>query len=221
MSTVWHHILSTGAPRSVVVIRLMVGVVFLSEGIQDFLFPAGLGAGRFERIGIPIPAITGPFVGVVETVWSVDSRGTADQTCRPPAPRQHVGSHSLDQGSDPAGPRLLGISVARSLQVRILEHGPRGTNGFLYVAGIAVSADTRSRAVVLGCSNRRLPRRQYCAARSRRHEQTGRSAGGTWLGIVALFEAEPTIDGYVCEADGTLFGCDKGGRETDENWDIE
>jgi uncharacterized membrane protein YphA (DoxX/SURF4 family) len=47
-------------------LRLLVGWVFLSEGIQKFLFPAALGAGRFEKIGIPVPQFTGPFVGVVE-----------------------------------------------------------------------------------------------------------------------------------------------------------
>ena len=49
-------------------LRLMVGWVFLSEGIQKFLYPAALGAGRFHRIGIPLPHFTGPFVGVVEIV---------------------------------------------------------------------------------------------------------------------------------------------------------
>jgi uncharacterized membrane protein YphA (DoxX/SURF4 family) len=49
-------------------LRLLVGWVFLSEGIQKFLFPAALGAGRFARIGIPVPQFTGPFVGVVEIV---------------------------------------------------------------------------------------------------------------------------------------------------------
>lgn len=49
-------------------LRVMVGWVFLSEGIQKFLYPAALGAGRFHRIGIPIPHFTGPFVGVVEIV---------------------------------------------------------------------------------------------------------------------------------------------------------
>jgi uncharacterized membrane protein YphA (DoxX/SURF4 family) len=47
-------------------LRLLVGWVFLSEGIQKFLFPSALGAGRFEKIGIPSPQFTGPFVGVVE-----------------------------------------------------------------------------------------------------------------------------------------------------------
>ncbi|SPE27827.1 DoxX [Candidatus Sulfotelmatobacter sp. SbA7] len=46
----------------------MVGWVFLSEGIQKFLFPAALGAGRFAKIGIPAPQFFGPFVGVVEVV---------------------------------------------------------------------------------------------------------------------------------------------------------
>jgi uncharacterized membrane protein YphA (DoxX/SURF4 family) len=49
-------------------IRLMVGGVFLSEGIQKFLFPAALGVGRFERIGIPAPHLSAPFVGGLEIV---------------------------------------------------------------------------------------------------------------------------------------------------------
>jgi putative oxidoreductase len=49
-------------------LRLMVGWVFLSEGIQKFLFPAALGAGRFVKIGIPAPQFFGPFVGVTEIV---------------------------------------------------------------------------------------------------------------------------------------------------------
>lgn len=49
-------------------LRFLVGWVFLSEGIQKFLFPAALGVGRFARIGIPLPQFTGPFVGVVEIV---------------------------------------------------------------------------------------------------------------------------------------------------------
>jgi len=44
----------------------MVGGVFLSEGIQKFLDPAARGAGRFVKIGIPLPEVMGPFVGSVE-----------------------------------------------------------------------------------------------------------------------------------------------------------
>lgn len=61
-------LLSTQAPRAVLLIRIMVGAVFLSEGIQKFLYPAELGVGRFIKIGIPFPEVMGPFVGVVEIV---------------------------------------------------------------------------------------------------------------------------------------------------------
>lgn len=53
---------------ALILVRLVVGGIFLSEGIQKFLFPAERGVGRFEEIGIPFPAISGYFVGVVETV---------------------------------------------------------------------------------------------------------------------------------------------------------
>jgi uncharacterized membrane protein YphA (DoxX/SURF4 family) len=49
-------------------LRLLVGWVFLSEGIQKFLYPSALGAGRFAKIGIPVPGFAGPFVGVLECV---------------------------------------------------------------------------------------------------------------------------------------------------------
>lgn len=49
-------------------IRIMVGLVFLSEGIQKFLFPLERGSGRFEKIGLPYPEVLGPFVGGAEVV---------------------------------------------------------------------------------------------------------------------------------------------------------
>lgn len=62
------RLIETNAPRAVILIRLVVGGVFLSEGIQKFLYPAENAAGRFARIGIPSPDVMGPFVGVVEVV---------------------------------------------------------------------------------------------------------------------------------------------------------
>jgi len=62
---------ASAAPPSVLLIRLAVGSVFLSEGIQKFLFADALGAGRFARIGIPWPDVTGPFVGAIELVCGV------------------------------------------------------------------------------------------------------------------------------------------------------
>lgn len=46
----------------------MVGGVFLVEGILKFLHPQELGAGRFEKIGVPMPQVMGPFVGGVEII---------------------------------------------------------------------------------------------------------------------------------------------------------
>jgi uncharacterized membrane protein YphA (DoxX/SURF4 family) len=59
-------LLTSNAPRSVLLIRIAVGLVFVSEGVQKFLYPAALGAGRFAAIGIPAPQLMGPFVGCVE-----------------------------------------------------------------------------------------------------------------------------------------------------------
>jgi putative oxidoreductase len=56
------------ASKWVVLIRLAVGVVFASEGVQKFLYAGAQGAGRFAKIGIPAPDVMGPFVGVVESV---------------------------------------------------------------------------------------------------------------------------------------------------------
>jgi putative oxidoreductase len=58
----------TDAPAAVVLIRVAVGVVFLTEGVQKFLYPDELGVGRFLKIGIPAPEVMGPFVGAVEIV---------------------------------------------------------------------------------------------------------------------------------------------------------
>jgi uncharacterized membrane protein YphA (DoxX/SURF4 family) len=65
---IYRKIIATEAPPVVVLIRLIVGTIFLSEGIQKFLYSSEVGAGRFVKIGIPSPEIMAPFVGVVETV---------------------------------------------------------------------------------------------------------------------------------------------------------
>src|SRR5918912_2723193 len=69
ISTIAQNILSSKAPAATILVRLLVGGVFLTEGIQKFLFSEALGEGRFEKIGIPAPYITASFVGVVEIVF--------------------------------------------------------------------------------------------------------------------------------------------------------
>ena len=53
---------------AVILVRMLVGTVFLLEGVQKFLFSETLGVGRFIKIGIPAPGILAPFVGTVEIV---------------------------------------------------------------------------------------------------------------------------------------------------------
>ena len=60
--------IGTTAPGAVILIRVVVGGIFLSEGMQKFLFPELVGAGRFARIGIPYPEFAAPFVAIVEIV---------------------------------------------------------------------------------------------------------------------------------------------------------
>jgi uncharacterized membrane protein YphA (DoxX/SURF4 family) len=62
------RVMATHAPAAVVLVRLLVGWVFLTEGIQKFLYPDALGVGRFVKIGIPAPELMAPFVGACEVV---------------------------------------------------------------------------------------------------------------------------------------------------------
>jgi putative oxidoreductase len=61
-------LIKTNIHSSVILIRFIVGFVFLSEGIQKFLYPDTLGVGRFVKIGIPVPAFFAPFDGIFEIV---------------------------------------------------------------------------------------------------------------------------------------------------------
>lgn len=60
------QILATDDTKTTILIRLMVGSVFLSEGIQKFLYTAQRGVGRFESMGFPAPEFFGNFVGICE-----------------------------------------------------------------------------------------------------------------------------------------------------------
>ena len=67
----FNKIIKTDNSKSTIIIRLIVGIVFLSEGIQKFLFPAIRGTSRFEKIGLPFPELLGPFVGTFEILCGV------------------------------------------------------------------------------------------------------------------------------------------------------
>ncbi len=71
MSTLLERALDAGGQRSNLVIRLLVGLVFVPEGLKKFLFPEQWGAGRFLRIGIPAPEALAHFVGAVEVIFGL------------------------------------------------------------------------------------------------------------------------------------------------------
>jgi len=67
----FQRIVKTDHADTTIIIRLMVGLVFLSEGIQKFLFADKLGAGRFAKIGLPSPELLSNFVGSLEIICGI------------------------------------------------------------------------------------------------------------------------------------------------------
>jgi putative oxidoreductase len=58
------------APKSTLLLRLMAGGVFLSEGILKFVY-TNQGVGRFTKLGLPLPHLTATFVGGLEIVGGI------------------------------------------------------------------------------------------------------------------------------------------------------
>lgn len=59
----------TDADPATVIIRTIVGYIFIAEGLQKFLYSDTLGVGRFLKIGIPYAELAAPFVGLCEIVF--------------------------------------------------------------------------------------------------------------------------------------------------------
>lgn len=66
MKKILNAILFTVNDYRSIIPRLIVGLIFLSEGTQKFLFPDTIGAGRFQKIGFHDPEFTAAFVAVFE-----------------------------------------------------------------------------------------------------------------------------------------------------------
>lgn len=59
------------ANSPVLIARMTVGLVFLTEGIQKYLFPVLLGVGRFEKIGFSNPEFWAYFTGTFEITCGI------------------------------------------------------------------------------------------------------------------------------------------------------
>jgi len=55
----------------ILLVRIIVGLIFLSEGIQKFIRPDEVGAGRFAKIGFSNPEFWSYFTGVFEISCAV------------------------------------------------------------------------------------------------------------------------------------------------------
>jgi len=64
-------ILATDNSSTTILIRMIVGTVFLSEGIQKFLYPLELGPGRFLKIGLPAPDLLANMVACFEITCGI------------------------------------------------------------------------------------------------------------------------------------------------------
>jgi Predicted membrane protein len=63
--------LLTGNSGGTILVRLVVGAIFLSEGIQKYLFPMLDGTARFLKIGFSHPAFWAYFTGAFEIVCGI------------------------------------------------------------------------------------------------------------------------------------------------------
>ena len=63
-----NKILATINDNRSILIRLIVGLIFLSEGVQKYLFPELLGTGRFIKIGFSQPEFWAYFTGTFEII---------------------------------------------------------------------------------------------------------------------------------------------------------
>ena len=71
MKKYWEIVMSTTADNRSILPRIVIGFVFLSEGIQKFLFPELVGVGRFEKIGFTNPEFLAAFVATFEIVCGI------------------------------------------------------------------------------------------------------------------------------------------------------
>ncbi len=62
------NIFKTIDDKRAILVRVVVGLVFLTEGFQKYLFPETLGTGRFLTIGFSNPAFWAYFAGTFEII---------------------------------------------------------------------------------------------------------------------------------------------------------
>lgn len=64
-------IFNTVNDKGTILVRLIVGLIFLSEGIQKYLFPELTGTGRFLKIGFSNPEFWACFTASFEIICGI------------------------------------------------------------------------------------------------------------------------------------------------------
>jgi putative oxidoreductase len=65
------YIISTAIDNKAIIVRLIVGLIFLTEGVQKYLFPELLGTGRFLKIGFSNPEFWAYFTATFEIICGI------------------------------------------------------------------------------------------------------------------------------------------------------
>lgn len=58
-------------PLPLFIPRMIVGLIFLSEGMQKFITPESVGSGRFAKIGFQNPEFWAATVGITEIICAI------------------------------------------------------------------------------------------------------------------------------------------------------
>jgi len=62
------YFIGTAIDNKAIIVRLIVGLIFLTEGVQKYLFPELLGTGRFLKIGFSNPEFWAYFTATFEII---------------------------------------------------------------------------------------------------------------------------------------------------------
>ncbi len=116
-----------------ILIRVIVGLVFLTEGALKFLWPGDLGVGRFVAIGVPYAHLLAPFIGGVEIVAGIAVLLNLFAGGRRASPaRCHRGCAGYHQAAHPSRSFPGSARARQTFPLRLAELSPRSTPRPLY-----------------------------------------------------------------------------------------
>ena len=129
-------------PACVLLIRLAVGLIFLTQGILKYIDP-NMGVVRFTKIGFPHPYFTAHFVGTFEIVSRIGAARPLHESRRRP-----TSDRDLQRHCDDKDPRIIPAEPG------VLVHGERYADGLCEVLFREFSDFSGRRRLGSGCPAR-------------------------------------------------------------------